>query len=64
MSETDGDTYMEMAAVSKLQYALKVKQINEELLEYFASSIRWLIHYSEKNRIDLPDKERLLLTLE
>jgi|GEM_PF-5116718 len=59
-----GNDYLERAAVEKLRYALQVKKINEELLEYFASSLRWLIHYSEKNGIPLPEKDKIILAID
>jgi hypothetical protein len=44
-----------MAAWQELQYALKMKRVNEELLEHLTSSIRYLIHNSKKYNIPLPD---------
>lgn len=51
-------------AVEKLRYALKVKQVNDELLEQLASSLRWLLHYSEKNGIPLPEKDKIIALID
>lgn len=44
----------------ELKDALKIKKINDELLEQLASSLRYLIHYSEKHNIPLPEKDKLI----
>lgn len=54
---------VENAAVEKLRYALKVKQLNDELLEQLTSSLRWLIHYSDKYGIVLPEKNRIIILI-
>lgn len=53
-----------MAAIEELKEALKIKQTNDELLEYLSSSLRWLIHYSNKYQISLPEKEKISLILD
>ena len=53
----NSDPYLEMAATEKLRYAVKVKQINDELMEHLASSLRWLLHYCIKNNIPIPRDE-------
>ena len=53
-----------MAAIEELKEALKIKQVNDELLEYLSSSLSWLIHYSNKYQISLPEKEKISLILE
>jgi hypothetical protein len=40
-------------------HAMQFKRVNEELLEYLSSSIRWLLHYSKKNNIPLPEKDKI-----
>lgn len=54
------DSYVELAAVEKLKYALKVKQLNQELTEQLASSLRWLLHYSAKHNIPLPEQDKII----
>jgi len=56
----DSTDYMKLALWQELQNALKIKRINDELLLYLSSSLRWLIHYSEKNRLYLPDKDKII----
>jgi hypothetical protein len=56
--------YTQMAALEQLRYAVKVRQVNDELLEHLASTLWWLLHYATKNNIDLPDKDKISLTLE
>lgn len=51
--------YMKLAAFKELEEALKVKKINDELCEYLASSLRWLLYYEEKHNIKLPEKEKI-----
>lgn len=56
--------YAELAAIEKLRYAVRIKQSNEQLLEHFASSLWWLIHYSEKHNIPLPEKDKIIQAVE
>jgi hypothetical protein len=44
----DSTDYTELAAFQKLQEVLRIKKINEELLEYLGSSLRYILHYSKK----------------
>lgn len=55
---------MKLAAFQELQDALKIKKINDELLECLASSLRWLLHYSRKNGLPLPEKDRMIHILD
>jgi hypothetical protein len=48
-----------LAAYQELKDAIKIKRINDELLEYLVSTLRWLIHYSEKNHIPLPERDKI-----
>lgn len=56
---TDRDDHIMTAAYHELKYAMQFKRVNEELLEYLSSSIRWLLHYSKKNNIPLPERDRI-----
>jgi len=56
---TDKADHVMMAAYQELQYAMQFKRANEELLEYLSSSIRWLLRYSKKNNIPLPEEDKL-----
>jgi hypothetical protein len=53
-----------MAALEQLRYAVKVRSINDELLEHLASTLWWLLHYAAKNNIDLPGKNKISLALD
>jgi hypothetical protein len=52
--------HMKIAAFEELKEALKIKCINDELLEYLASSLRWILHYAKKNNMDIPDKDKIV----
>jgi hypothetical protein len=47
-------------ALNLMQYAHTLKQLNEELYEHLHGSIRYIIGYTEKNHIALPQKDALL----
>ncbi len=51
-------------AAEELRDALKLKRINEELLEHLASTLRWLLGYGEINNIRLPEKDKIALALD
>jgi hypothetical protein len=57
---TDSNEHVKLAAFQELQGALKIKRINDELLEFLTSSLRWLMHYSQKNNLPLPEKDRIV----
>src|SRR5579883_1900922 len=61
---SSGDNYIEVAAIQKLNYAIKVKEVNDELLEQLASSLRWLLYYSTKHNIPLPETEKIILLID
>jgi NTP pyrophosphatase (non-canonical NTP hydrolase) len=56
--------YTQMAVLEQLRYAVKVRRVNDELLEHLASTLWWLLHYAAKNNIDLPDKDKISLALD
>lgn len=51
--------YMKKAALAELRTALKLRQMNDELLEYLTSSLDWLMHYADKNQIPLPERDKM-----
>ena len=51
------DDFLDM---ERLRNTLKVKRVNDELLEYLASSLRWVIHYCRKHDIPLPEEEKII----
>lgn len=46
--------------VERLRNTLKVKQVNDELLQHLESSLRWVIHYCRKNNIPLPEEDKII----
>jgi hypothetical protein len=56
---TDNADHLMTAAYQELKYAMQFKRVNEELLEQLSSSIRWLQHYSKKNNIPLPERNKI-----
>ncbi|MFL6458885.1 MAG: hypothetical protein ACJ71G_18195 [Nitrososphaeraceae archaeon] len=61
----DSNTYhIKMAVLEELRHTLKVKRINDELLEHLASTLRWLLRYAETNNITLPEKDKIVLALD
>ena len=62
----DSNSYYhnKMAAFQELQEALQIRSVNDELLEYLASSLNWLLHYTSKYNIILPEKDRIYEVLE
>jgi hypothetical protein len=52
--------HMKIAAFQELQEALKVKRVNDELLEFLASSLGWILRYAKKNNMEIPDKEKII----
>lgn len=51
--------HIKWAAMEELREALKLKEINEELLDQLGASLRWLMHYSSKYNIPLPEKDKM-----
>jgi hypothetical protein len=57
MNSTDA---MKIAAFQELKDALTVKKVNDELLEFLASSLRWLLHYGERHNMPIPEKDKII----
>lgn len=55
---------LDFAKLQELKDALQVKRVNDELLEYLSSSLNWLLRYSHKYQIPLPEKDRIIEMLE
>jgi hypothetical protein len=58
------DHFIKLQSMEELRQIMKLKTANEELLEYFASSLWWLIRYSEKYNIPLPEKDKIIQAVE
>ena len=52
--------YIELASIDKLNSLLKTKKKVDELVEQLGTNLSWLIHYSEKHDIPLPEKDKIL----
>jgi hypothetical protein len=52
--------YVELASIEKLNSLLKTKKKVDDLVEQLGASLSWLIHYSEKHNIPLPEKNKIL----
>ncbi|HZA71046.1 MAG TPA: hypothetical protein VE548_15215 [Nitrososphaeraceae archaeon] len=46
--------------VERLRNTMKVKRINDELLQHLESSLRWVIHYCRKHDIPLPEEDKII----
>ena len=53
--------YMKLAAFQELKEALETKRMNDELLEYLASSLRYILRYSQKYNIPIPEQTKFLI---
>jgi len=58
------DYYLKMQTLHELREAMKIKEINEELLETLQSSLIWLVRYGKANGIELKDRDRILSLLQ
>ncbi len=46
-------------AIMHYDRAIRLKKINENLYDHLSGSISWILRYSDKNQIPLPNKEKL-----
>ncbi len=51
--------HIKRATMEELREAMKLKEVNEEFFDQLASSLRWLLHYSAKYSIQLPEKDKI-----
>jgi hypothetical protein len=59
-NKMDSIEHMKIAAFEELKEALKIKRVNDELLEYLASSLTWILHYCQKCGMPLPEQEKII----
>mgnify|MGYP001592826297 CR=1 FL=1 len=52
--------HMKIAAFQELKEALQVKRVNDELLEFLAASLRWILQYCKRNDIPIPEKGKIM----
>jgi hypothetical protein len=60
----DSTDHMKIAVFKELQDAIKIRRINDELLEYLIGSIQWIIRYAYKNHLTIPDKDKMITMLD
>ncbi len=51
-------------ALAEMDDAVKLKNMNEELMQHLSGSVYWLVKYSEKYCIPLPKKGELIRMVE
>lgn len=49
-----------MATFQELKEALKVKKVNDEILQFLVSSLRWILHYCSKYDMPIPEEEKII----
>ncbi len=56
------ERYIKLQALEELRQALRIKKINEDLLELLNSTLVWLVRYCDKNHLplDYPKLEKRL----
>jgi hypothetical protein len=51
---------MKLAAFQELKEALETKRMNDENLDYLASSLRFILRYGQKYNIPIPESDKIL----
>ena len=60
----DSNYHLKLQLANELREAIIVKNVNEELLEQLSSSLMWLIRYSEKYHVALPESDKIVSLIE
>jgi hypothetical protein len=55
----DSSTHMKIALAQEWREILLFKKINEDMMKHLCFSIRWIIRYTRKNNLPLPELERM-----
>jgi hypothetical protein len=58
------DYDIKLLANEELRQAIKIKRLNEQLLEHLHSTLIWAIRYCRKNNIPLPNEHIMKSSLE
>lgn len=53
------DNLLKMAIIQELREAVRTKELNDELLEHLVFSLRWLLDFSRKNKITMPNLDKI-----
>ncbi len=56
MEYTD-DYNLKIQEIEELKKAVKVKRLNEDLLEHLTATVSWLVRTCEKNGLSIPNKQ-------
>jgi hypothetical protein len=51
--------HIKLQEIAELRNALKIKELNEELLEHLQLSMLYILKYCEDNKVPLPDMDRI-----
>jgi len=58
------DYYSNLQKVDETKRVLRGIKINQDLMEHLNSTIRWLLHFCQKNNIDPPNLDQLQSSIE
>jgi hypothetical protein len=53
-------SYLKKQLIGEVQEAIRVKELNIELLEHLSYTTRWILMHCEKNNIKPPDLDKLV----
>ena len=56
--------YLEKQLMGEVQEAIRVKELNVELLEHLSYTAHWILDYCERNNTKLPDLDKLVLLID
>jgi hypothetical protein len=51
--------YIKLQEIAELRNTLKIKELNEELLEHLQLSIMYILKYCDEQKVPLPDMDRI-----
>lgn len=60
----DSLDHIKTAAIHELHDAVKIRHVNMELLQYLTSSLRWIMRYSQKYNIEIPEKDKIMALID
>jgi hypothetical protein len=52
--------YLKRQLIGEVQEAIRVKELNVELMEHLSFTANWILRYCEKNDVRPPDLDKLL----
>ena len=54
---------LELALIEEMRQLLKKEEVMSEAVELLDHNLEWTLRYCEKNRIPMPERERILASL-